>query len=165
MKGWPFERRSGAALFVLGAGALAEAVGLAVRRRAARGRGAGLLGVLEGHRYVNLTTFRKSGEAVPTTVWFALMDGRVYVTTPPSSGKMKRIRNDPRVLLTPSNAWGRVRGETVEGIARPVVEEETGRAERVLREKYRLGLGLLHLFGQQEIGQVTLEVRPAVEGE
>lgn len=62
---------------VLGAGALAAAVGLAVRRRAVRGRGAGLLGILKGHRYVNLTTFRKSGEAIPTTVWFALVDGRV----------------------------------------------------------------------------------------
>ncbi|CAA9458387.1 MAG: hypothetical protein AVDCRST_MAG14-2027 [uncultured Rubrobacteraceae bacterium] len=60
---------------------------------------------------------------------------------------MKRTRNEPRVFLTPSNAWSRVRGETVEGIARPVMEEETGRAERVLREECRLGLGMLHLFG------------------
>jgi PPOX class probable F420-dependent enzyme len=116
---------------------------------------------LEGHNYVSLTTFRRSGDAVPTTLWFALVDGRLYATTPPDSGKMKRIRNDPRVILTPCNAWGRPRGESVEGLARAVNGEAPGRAEVALREKYRLGLALLHLFGEHEIGRVTLEVSPA----
>src|SRR5215210_6903940 len=48
---------------------------------------------LRKRKYVNLTTFRKSGEAVDTTVWFALVDGRVYVQTGRDSGKVKRIRN------------------------------------------------------------------------
>ena len=51
---------------------------------------------LEGHNYVSLTTFRRGGEVVPTTLWFALADGRLYATTPPDSGKMKRVRNDRR---------------------------------------------------------------------
>lgn len=75
---------------------------------------------LEGHKYVNLTTFKKSGEAVTTPLWFALLDGRAYMTTPPDSGKMKRLRNDPRVLLAPSSATGRPRGDSIEGIARPI---------------------------------------------
>ena len=121
---------------------------------------------LEGHNYVSLTTFRRSGDAVPTTLWFALVDGRLYATTPPDSGKMKRIRNDPRVILTPCNAWGRPRGESVEGVARAVDGAAPERAESALREKYRLGLALLHLFGEHEIGRVTLEVGPAdAEGE
>ena len=119
---------------------------------------------LEGHKYVNLTTFRGSGEAVSTPLWFATVDGRAYMTTPPGSGKMKRVRNDPRVLLTPSNATGRPRGESIEGVARTI---EGGRiAERAgtaLREKYRVGLALFRLFGHREIGEITLEVRPAGE--
>ena len=75
---------------------------------------------LEGHNYVSLTTFRRGGEVVPTTLWFALADGRLYATTPPGSGKMKRVRNDPQVILTPCNAWGRPRGESVEGLARGI---------------------------------------------
>ena len=75
---------------------------------------------LEGHKYVSLTTFRRGGEVVPTTLWFALADGRLYATTPPGSGKMKRVRNDPQVILTPCNAWGRPRGESVEGLARGI---------------------------------------------
>ena len=122
---------------------------------------AGGFGYLSGRRYVNLTTFRRSGEEVTTPVWFVLVDDRLYMTTPPNSGKMKRIRNDPRVIVTPSTSWGAPRGEGVEGLARDVEEEETGRAEEALREKYRVGLGLFHLFGQEEIGRVVLEVRPA----
>lgn len=118
---------------------------------------------LEGHKYVNLTTFRKSGEAVSTPLWFVTVDGHVYMTTPPGSGKMKRIRNDPRVLLAPSNATGKPRGESIEGVARPIeggsIAERAGAA---LREKYRFGLAMFHLFGHREVGKITLEVRPAV---
>ena len=42
---------------------------------------------LEGHNYVSLTTFRRSGEAVPTTLWFALVDGRLYATTLPARAR------------------------------------------------------------------------------
>ena len=120
----------------------------------------GPFGDLEGHNYVSLTTFRKSGEPVPTPLWFALLDGVVYFTTDPRSGKMKRIGHDPRVTLTPCNAWGRPRGESIEGVARIIDGAAPERAERALREKYRLGLALFHLFGRREVGEVTLEVRP-----
>ena len=119
---------------------------------------------LEGHKYVNLTTFKKSGEAVSTPLWFATVDGRAYMTTSRGSGKMKRVRNDPRVLLRPSNARGKPRGRSIEGIARPIERGPVAeRAEEALREKYRFGLALFHLFGKHEIGEVTLEVRPAAD--
>ena len=122
------------------------------------GGGAAGFGYLDGRRYVNLTTFRKSAEEVTTPMWFALVDGRLYATTEPDSGKMKRIRNNPRVIVTPATSWGAPRGE---GVARDVGDEETGIAEEALRRKYRLGIGLFHLFGWSEIGEVTLEVSPA----
>ena len=81
--------------------------------------------VLQRHKYASLTIFRRSGEAVLSTpVWFALVDDRVYVSAESHSGKMKRIRNNPRVVLTPRIAWGRPRGESVEGIARIVEGNE-----------------------------------------
>ncbi|MGB3635603.1 MAG: PPOX class F420-dependent oxidoreductase [Rubrobacteraceae bacterium] len=118
---------------------------------------------LEGHSYINLTTFRKSGEPVSTPLWFALHEGKLHATTEPDSGKMKRIRNNPSVLLAPCNAWGKEKGPRVEGLARSVEDEPTGEAEAALHQKYRLGLGLFHLFGQQDIGKVVLEIRPADE--
>lgn len=120
--------------------------------------------ILEEHRHVRLTTYRKNGEAVGAPVWFALVDDHVYVTTPPRSAKMKRIRNDPRVILTPCNPWGAPRGESVEGVARIVEETAPERASTTLRRKYRLGLALFRLLGQREIGQIRLEIQPAVAG-
>ena len=123
---------------------------------------AGDFGLLEGHAHANLTTFRKNGEAVPTTVWFVLVDGRAYVTTPPRSGKTKRIRRQPRVSLTPSGVWGRPLGESVGGVARVLEDGQAPEhAERAFREKYALGLALFRLFGQREIGTIRLEIGPA----
>lgn len=119
---------------------------------------------LEGHNYINLTTFRKSGEPVSTPLWFALHEGRLYATTEPDSGKMKRIRNNPSVLLAPCNAWGREKGPRVEGLARSVEDEPTQGAEAALREKYRLSLGLFQLFGQRQIGEITLMIEPGESG-
>jgi PPOX class probable F420-dependent enzyme len=68
---------------------------------------AGPFELLEGHRYMRLTTFLRSGKAVPTTVWFAFVDGKAYVFTSANSGKAKRIRNNPRITLTPSNFRGK----------------------------------------------------------
>ena len=118
-------------------------------------------GVVRGHTYVSLTTFRKSGEAVSTPVWFAVSDDRVYVGTDPESGKMKRIRNNPRVLLTVCDSWGRTRGESVEGVARPLEGEAPDVAWRALFGKYRLELGAAHLFGALPWYRPTLEIRPA----
>ena len=116
---------------------------------------------LEGESYINLTTFRKNGEGVSTPIWFALHDGKLHATTEHDSGKMKRIRNNPSVLLAPCNAWGKEKGPRIEGLARSVEDEPTPEAEAALNKKYRLGLGLFQLFGQHEIGKIVLEIRPA----
>lgn len=57
---------------------------------------------LGGVQFVSLTTFRKSGEPVATTVWIARDGDALVVTTPRNSGKVKRLRNDPRVEIRPS---------------------------------------------------------------
>lgn len=68
---------------------------------------------LSGETYVSITTFRKSGAAVSTPVWIVADGDRLLVTTAPSSGKVKRIRNNNRVELTPCD----MRGNLVEGAA------------------------------------------------
>jgi len=116
---------------------------------------------LRGHTYVSLTTFRESGEAVSTPVWFAVVGDLIYVGTDPASGKMKRIRDNPRVLLTVSDPWGGTRGASVEGIARPLEGEAPDVAWRALFGKYRLELGAAHLFGALPWYRPTLEIRQA----
>ena len=98
---------------------------------------AGPFELLEGHRYMRLTTFRRSGKAVPTTVWFVLVDGKAYVFTSANSRKAKRIRNNPRVTLTPSNFRGKpVAQGSVEAEARLMGKDEEEMPNRVIDQKY-----------------------------
>jgi len=60
--------------------------------------------------YVLFTSFRKNGEGVGTAVWIAaLPDGTAGFTTELDSGKVKRVRNNPRVTLQPCDVRGRVK--------------------------------------------------------
>lgn len=93
--------------------------------------------VLEGHRYVRMTTYRRNGEGVPTTVWFALVDDTAYVFTGTQTGKAKRIRNNPRVTLTPSNFRGRpVVQSSIEAEVRLMDKDVEDVADRAISEKY-----------------------------
>lgn len=107
---------------------------------------------LSDETYVSLTTYRKSGLAVPTPVWVVgVSDGRLAVWTATDSGKVKRLRNDPRVLVQPSHARGRVKEGTrpVTGAAELVLsgrlfDEANGRAD----EKYGLPARITKLSGR-----------------
>jgi PPOX class probable F420-dependent enzyme len=101
---------------------------------------------LKKHQYANLFTYRKSGEAVKTPVWFALSGGKVYVMTTGDSGKVKRIRNNSRVLIGPSDQSGTPRGETVDGQARVLGPEEEAVAKEALDKKYGLIKAIFDFF-------------------
>jgi PPOX class probable F420-dependent enzyme len=59
-------------------------------------------------RFVSLTTFRRSGEPVSTPVWVGRDGTSLVVLTPAGSGKVKRLRHDPRVELAPCGRFGKV---------------------------------------------------------
>jgi uncharacterized protein len=67
------------------------------------------------YEFILLTTFRKNDTGVPTAMWFAHERGKFYMVTGHTSGKMKRIRNNGRVLLAPCDLMGNVLGPQVEG--------------------------------------------------
>ncbi len=73
---------------------------------------------LQGHAYANLTTLRRDGTPAVTPVWFALEGGRLYVVTTAESGNVKRIRNNPQVLVAPCTAGGKALAPGVGGMAR-----------------------------------------------
>jgi uncharacterized protein len=123
--------------------------------------------LLEGYRYVSMVTYRKSGEGVPTTVWFALVDGKAYVFTGEQTGKAKRIRNNPRVRLTPSNFIGRPKvSSSVEAEVRLMDEDEEELADRAIGEKYGWQYRLYNFVLGRVAPQhehVFLELRPVEE--
>jgi uncharacterized protein len=71
---------------------------------------------LGDEQFLSLTTFRKSGERVSSAMWVARDGDALIMFTPELSGKVKRLRNSPRVELRPCNRMGRVK-EGVEPVA------------------------------------------------
>jgi uncharacterized protein len=89
-------------------------------------------------KYISLTTFRKSGAAVPTPVWFGEENDKLYVMTRSDSGKFKRIRNNPRVQIAPCTIRGKVTGPQYEARARILPAEEWPAARKTVHRKYWL---------------------------
>ena len=116
---------------------------------------------LQGYRYLNLTTFRKNGTPVVTTVWFAQLDESVYLWTAKTSGKVKRIRNNPTVQIAPSSHLGRPCGPDIEGSARILPVGEQQAAEQLMGRKYgwqkRMFALLWRLQGREHI---YIEITP-----
>jgi uncharacterized protein len=93
---------------------------------------------IHGQKYISLTTFRKSGVAVPTPVWFGEANDKVYVMTRSDSGKYKRIRNNPRVQIAPCTIRGKITGPQFEATARVLPMEDWPLGRRALNRKYWL---------------------------
>src|SRR5437764_2847657 len=98
---------------------------------------------LRGHKYCLLVTYRRSGQAVPTPVWFGLGDGRLYARSDADAAKVKRIHNDPRARVGPCTARGKPLGPPADGRARVLDDRrEIAAAEAALDANYGLGRGL-----------------------
>ncbi len=112
-------------------------------------------------RYLSLTTFRRDGRAVATAVWFVPDGERLLVVTGATSGKVKRLRRDPRVLVAPSDMRGRPSAEAIEATAR--LQDEAGTAATLAEVKRRYGvLGRIFFRGGagqgDEVRLVGLEI-------
>ena len=98
--------------------------------------------------YVSLTTFRRSGTAVPTPVWAAPDGDSLIVWTRADSGKVKRLRHTPRVTVAPCDVRGRTKGPAVEGVAEFVDRPEWPVALSALRRTYGLRFQLGYVTGR-----------------
>lgn len=94
-------------------------------------------------KYLNLETFRKSGVGVCTPVWFAqdLCHSTpsvtvFYVYSEAGAGKVKRIRNNPKVRTAPCTMRGHLTGAWVDARAYIADGEQAAHAQDLLRKKY-----------------------------
>lgn len=119
-----------------------------------------------GHQYMNLTTFRKSGEPVRTPVWFAEEDGTLYLFTNGETGKVKRVRLTSRVRVGPADARGTPLGPESAGEARILAGAEVQRADQALTRKYGLIKRLFSLVARlRRQRAVYIAVQPAAPEE
>lgn len=121
-------------------------------------------------KYISLTTYRKDGSAVSTPVWQVTgEDGELLVLTPADSWKVKRIRRDSAVTVTPCDLRGRTAPDapTLPGTARLLDEAGTAATQALIGRRYitsRIGnwfAKVLHLPKKPNIGiAVTLTTAP-----
>jgi PPOX class probable F420-dependent enzyme len=118
---------------------------------------------LRGHKYCVLVTYKRSGEAVPTPVWFGLTDGKLYVRSEADVAKVKRIHNDPHVRVAPCSVRGKPLGPPAEGRARILDQpDDRKRAEVALQANYGLGRRLYEgAGGALAVKTVYVEIDPA----
>jgi uncharacterized protein len=103
-------------------------------------------------RFVSLTTFRRSGSAVSTPVWVGRDGAALVVLTPSGSGKVTRLRADPRVEIRPCGRFGRVADGVRPLVGTAELREDSPTVERaraIIRRTYpvesRLVLGIERL--------------------
>ncbi len=123
-----------------------------------------------GQKYLNLETFKKNGDGVKTPIWFAAdplasldsSGAKIYAYTIGVSGKVKRVRNNPRVKIAPCDARGKVLGEWVEARAEIISGEEAARGIQLLNKKYfpwKQLLAVFAFFSRRE--RIVFAIRPA----
>jgi hypothetical protein len=112
-----------------------------------------------------VVTYRRDGTAVPTPVWAAEADGTLYVRSERTAGKVKRLRNDPRMLIAPCTVRGRPLGAPLEARARVLAAEEEPHAEQVLASRYGLGRALFErTMDVMRVDMCYLQITPGAWG-
>jgi PPOX class probable F420-dependent enzyme len=101
----------------------------------------------QNKEYIRLETVKRNGLVVPTPVWFVVEDGTLFVRSYANSGKVKRMRNNPHVRVTPSDAMGKSHGVTIEGTAIRVNGDMEIKISQQLYRKYGLMKMSFDLWG------------------
>ena len=121
---------------------------------------------LRREQCIALTTFRKTGQAVTTPVWFAQSLGTIYAGTRADAGKLKRLRRSRRVTLVPCTYSGKVTGAVIAGNARILTEpQECTAASTALAKKYGFMLPLTRnawrlLHRKAKVDEVYIAIEP-----
>jgi len=94
---------------------------------------------LEDEKFIRFTTFKRDGTAVGTAVWIVALDGGRYgFWTASTSGKAKRLKNNPKVQMQPCDSRGRVKSgsSTTDGTAVLTTGPEATTVQTRIKAKY-----------------------------
>ena len=112
-----------------------------------------------------LTTSRRDGTAVRTPFGALHRDGHVYCYTMARSGKVKRIRREPRVEIAPCTQRGAVTGPAVPARARILAGPESERMAVAFNELWSRQFGPLWWVSSRierlrGLRRVVIEIAP-----
>lgn len=102
-----------------------------------------------------------------TPVWFAVDGDRILAWSGATEGKVKRIRNNSRVMVAICDYKGKVKGPAVEATAILLPTDAGARVHRLLNRKYwyvkppyEALLGIVRLFRRRKsVSAAYIEIR------
>ena len=112
---------------------------------------------------MSLASFRTNGEPVPTPIWFAEVEGRLYVRTASHFKKLERIAQNSSVTMAPCTESGEVTGETLPGVARILSADHPGleAADAALEARYpEARPAMTQLLADNGWTGIYVEIRP-----
>lgn len=121
--------------------------------------------------FVSLTTYRRSGAAVSTAVWVVPEGDGLQVWTVGTSGKVKRLRNNPRCELAACSRRGAVATDAERVTGRATIADDAGSlaaVQQALKAKYGVQYRVITTIEQvvatvkrQHAGRVVLTISPS----
>ncbi len=97
-------------------------------------------------KYINLDTYKKTGKSVTTPVWFVIEDDVFFVLTREGTGKVKRLRHNSNVRISPCGFRGQSKGKWVNGIASFKDPDKYPQIINLRNKKYGIQAKLASLF-------------------
>lgn len=91
---------------------------------------------ISNEKYINLETYKKDGTPIRTPVWFVTENNKMYVITRESTGKVKRLKNNPKTRFAVCGFKGEIKGEWIDATAKTVQGDEAERAVKLRKSKY-----------------------------
>jgi PPOX class probable F420-dependent enzyme len=89
--------------------------------------------------YLALTSFRKDGSDVTTTVWVVEDGNRLLMRTDSTSHKVGRMRTNPSVRIAASDGRGQSKHEPILATARELPLSDRAYVEKLIARKYPVG--------------------------
>ena len=113
---------------------------------------------------ISLETYRKNGHPVRTPVWFLKEDGTLVVHTADTTGKIKRIRRNPKVRVAPSKFRGEPKADYIDATAQLETDPETVKKyyTRVYKKYGLMGsfTKLMQRFSRSKAKDIIIRITP-----
>lgn len=114
--------------------------------------------IFPNEKYIALETFRKSGDAVITPVWFVEHDDLIWVVTREFTGKVKRLRNNNKVRIAVSNFSGNPKGKWFSGQADIIQGELVNTVMSLRNKKYGFMAKIIGVFSARKGKYVVFSI-------
>ena len=110
-------------------------------------------------KYINLETLRKNGIPVKTPVWFIMKDKTFFVVTRSNTGKIKRLRNNASVRITPCDFRGNVNGKWENGIVEFIPRSEYPKILKLRDKKYGILSKIISIFTRGKGNYIIISIK------